>query len=36
MKGIDLFLLGWLAIKLIVDAVGFVYLIWRLSNGNGH
>jgi len=33
MKIIDWYLLGWLALKLIVDGAGLVYLIWRLQNG---
>lgn len=32
MKLGDLYLLVWLAIKLIVDTVGLIYLIWRLKH----
>jgi hypothetical protein len=33
MKYLDIYLLGWLALKLIIDTSGFIYLIWRLSKG---
>lgn len=32
MKPGDLYLLVWLVIKLIVDTIGLIYLIWRLKH----
>jgi len=31
MKSTDYVFLVWLAAKLIIDAIGFVYIIWRLK-----
>jgi len=28
---LDMVIIGWLAVKLIVDTFAFVYIIWRIS-----
>jgi len=35
MKHFDMFLLGWLALKLVIDTAGLMYLMWRFSNHGG-
>jgi hypothetical protein len=29
---IDLVFISWLAIKLMIDTAGFIFIIWRLKN----
>ena len=33
MHGIDKLFLGWLGFKLLVDGVGFIYILCRLRGG---
>lgn len=30
MKHLDIYLVGWLVLKLVIDTFGLCYLIWRL------